>query len=80
MLAELLEVRAERARLLGYADWADYETETRMIGSGAAIPAFLDRLDEASADAAAAEYARMLERLRRDVPDADAVTIADFWY
>ena len=80
VLAELLEVRAERARLLGYADWADYETETRMIGSGAAIPQFLERLDEASRSAAAAEYPVLRERLRRDVPDADEVTIADFWH
>jgi len=80
VLAELLEVRAERARLLGYADWADYETETRMIGSGAAIPEFLERLDAASLPAAEAEYPVLRERLRRDVPDADEVTIADFWH
>ncbi|MFB8145901.1 M3 family metallopeptidase [Microbacterium sp. NPDC056003] len=80
VLAELLEVRAERAELLGFADWADYETETRMIGSGPEIPAFLSRLDAASADAATVEHARLLERLRRDEPDADVVTIADFWY
>jgi thimet oligopeptidase len=80
ILAELLDVRAERARLLGYPDWADYETETRMIGSGAAIPAFLSRLDDASRAAAEAEYPLLLERLQRDVPDADVVSIADFWY
>ena len=80
VLAELLEVRAERARLLGFADWADYETETRMIGSGSEIVAFLSRLDAASADAAAVEYARLEARLRRDIPNADVVTIADYWY
>lgn len=80
VLAELLEVRAERATALGYADWAEFETETRMIGGGAEIPAFLNRLDEASRDAALAEYALLLERLRRDVPDASAVTVADFWH
>lgn len=80
ILAELLEVRAERARLLGYADWADYETETRMIGGGAQIAEFLTRLDEASAPAAEAEYPLLLERLRQDAPDASAVTIADFWH
>ncbi|WP_426323794.1 M3 family metallopeptidase [Microbacterium sp. E-13] len=80
VLAELLEVRSERARLLGYSDWADYETETRMIGSGAEIPAFLKRLDEASRAATDAEYPVLLDRLRRDVPGAEAVSIADFWY
>ncbi|MGA7147866.1 MAG: M3 family metallopeptidase [Microbacterium sp.] len=80
VLVELLAVREERARLLGFSDWADYETQTRMIGAGDEIPAFLSKLDAASAAAADREYARLLERLRRDVPDADAVSIADFWY
>ncbi|WP_193754826.1 M3 family metallopeptidase [Microbacterium testaceum] len=80
VLAELLAVRAERAALLGYGDWADYETETRMIGSSAAVDAFLTRVADAAAPAAAVEYDRILERLRRDDPSAEAVTIADFWY
>lgn len=85
VLAELLAVRAERAALLGYGNWADFETETRMISGGsmhggAAIEAFLERLDVASAPAASAEYPVLLERLRQDDPDATAVTIADFFY
>lgn len=86
VLAELLAVRAERAQLLGHRDWADYETETRMIGAGradggsAAIAEFLSRLDDASADAAAREYPVLLERLQQDDPAATEVTIADFFY
>ena len=80
VLAELLDVRAERAALLGYGDWADYETEPRMIGSSAAIAEFLDRLDEASRAAAESEYPLLLERLRKDEPEAAEVTIADFFH
>ncbi|RLK48078.1 M3 family metallopeptidase [Microbacterium telephonicum] len=80
VLAELLEVRAERAALLGFTDWADYEADTRMIGSGAAIAAFLERLDDASREAADTEYPILLDRLRQDDPDAGAVTIADFFH
>ena len=80
VLAELLAVRAERAALLGYGDWADYETEPRMIGSGGAIADFLARVDEASIAAAEAEYPLLLERLRQDDPDATEVTIADFFH
>jgi len=81
VLAELLRVRAERAHLLGYGSWADYETETRMIGrvtrsGGAAIADFLGRLDEASGPA----YPLLLERLRQDDPEATEVTVADFFY
>lgn len=85
VLAELLAVRAELAALLGYGSWADFETEPRMIGGGAkdggaAIAAFLDRLDTVSADAAAAEYPILLERLRVDDPAATEVTSADLAY
>ncbi|GAA3025723.1 M3 family metallopeptidase [Microbacterium dextranolyticum] len=80
VLAELLAVRAERADLLGYGSWADYETEPRMIGSGAAIADFLERLDEASAPAAAEEYPVLLARLQQDGPTASEVTIADLFY
>ena len=80
VLAELLAVRAERAALLGYGDWADYETEPRMIGSGAAIAEFLARVDEASIAAAEAEYPLLLERLQQDDPDATEVTIADLFH
>lgn len=80
ILAELLAVREELSRLLGFTDWADYEADTRMIGSGAAIPTFLSRVDEVSAAAAQDEYARVLRRLQQDEPAASEVAIADFWY
>ena len=38
MLAELLEVREEKATLLGYADWPSYDAEVKMIGEGAPHP------------------------------------------
>ena len=80
VLTELLALRAERAALLGYGNWADYETETRMIGSSAAIAAFLDGVEEASRAPAMEQYEVVWERLRREVPDADVVTMADLWY
>ncbi|WP_431804732.1 M3 family metallopeptidase [Microbacterium sp. bgisy203] len=86
ILRELLDVRAERAALLGYGSWADFETETRMIGhtdpghGGRAIAAFLDRLDAASVVAAAAEYPVLLDRLQQDDPSATEVTVADLFY
>jgi thimet oligopeptidase len=80
VLTELLQLRAERAALLGYSGWPDYETELRMIGSGAAIPVFLDGVDEASQAASLRQYEVLLSRLRREMPDADLVTIADQSY
>lgn len=80
VLAELLAVRAELAHLLGKGSWADHETETRMIGSGAAIEEFLATLADASQAATDAEYPILLERLRRDDPEATEVHLSDFWY
>ncbi len=80
ILAKLLEVRRERAQLLGFSDWSDVETATRMAGSSANVDAFLTKVDDASHDAALAEYATVFARLRQDVPQADAVTTADLAY
>ncbi len=80
VLAELLRVRRERAALLGFGDWADVETATRMARSSAGVARFLDEVDDASAAAATPEYALLLERLRQDEPGIDAVTTADFPY
>lgn len=80
VLAELLRNRQERAELLGFRDWADVETATRMAGSSARVHEFLAEVDAASAGGVDAEYELLLARLRQDVPEADAVTTADFAY
>ena len=51
VLGDLLRLRDEKARLLGYPDWPDFDAEVKMIGSGAAIAKFVDLV---SADAVAA--------------------------
>jgi thimet oligopeptidase len=80
VLAELLEVRERRAHLLGYGNWADYETETRMVGSSASVARFLDEVDEASRDAMMPEYELLLERLQEDDPAATEVLASDLAY
>ena len=44
VLAKLTALRAEIARRLGYANWADYRTETRMAQTGAAALKFEEEL------------------------------------
>ncbi|MEZ4443414.1 MAG: M3 family metallopeptidase [Polyangiaceae bacterium] len=44
ILLEILALRKERAKLLGYADFADLVTEERMAKSGAKARAFIDDL------------------------------------
>ena len=52
VLHDLLALRREHAGLLGYDGWPSYDAEVKMIGTGAAIPAFVDRITETSDGAA----------------------------
>ncbi len=79
-LRELLAVRHERATILGYASWADYDAEVKMVGSGAAIEQFIERIAGAAATAAATDHARLLQRLQVDRPDATQIDAADVAY
>lgn len=80
LLQELFELRHELATLLGYADWAAYDAEVKMIGEGPAIPAFIDKIAAAAEGPMERDLARLLERYRQDHPDAERVPAADAPY
>jgi thimet oligopeptidase len=73
VLKTLLARRHELATLLGYASWADYVTEDKMVKSAAAAREFIERVSELARGRMDAEYGELLERKRLDEPDADAV-------
>jgi thimet oligopeptidase len=64
VLQDIFAVRRETAALLGYDSWPDYDTEVKMIGSGAAVAAFIDRISDAANERAGQELAVLLERKR----------------
>jgi thimet oligopeptidase len=80
LLKELLELRREHATILGYADWPSYDAEVKMIGKGTAIPGFIDRIAEASADSAHRDHDALLRRLRQDHSDVTTVDSTDRSY
>jgi thimet oligopeptidase len=80
VLREMLDLRAELAGLLGYADWPDYDAEVKMIGTGAAIVEFIDKITAAADGRARRDYDVLLERLRKDRPDATSLSRADSVY
>lgn len=80
ILHEILEIRAERARLLGHADWPDYDASIRMIGSGEAIPKFIDSVHPATVDASNRDLALLLARQQDDQPGRNRVSWADIHY
>ena len=71
LLKEMFDLRHELAGLVGYADWASYDAEVKMIGTGPAIPEFIDKIAEAAEEPMRRDLELLLERLRRDVPDAE---------
>ncbi|GAA4668820.1 M3 family metallopeptidase [Nocardioides nanhaiensis] len=80
VLKEMFALRHELAGLVGHSDWASYDAEVKMIGSGPAIPAFIDRIADAAEEPMRRDLAVLLERYRADHPDAEEVPAADAQY
>ena len=80
LLTELFDLRHELATLVGYDDWASYDADVKMIGKGPAIPEFIDRIAAAAEEPMRRDLEALLERYRRDVPDAAAIDSADGAY
>ena len=70
VLDALLAKRYELATLLGYASWADYVTEDKMIESAARARVFIERVIELARDRAGAEYIELLEMKQELGPGA----------
>ena len=77
VLQELFAVRRETAALLGYDSWPDLDAEVKMIGTGAAIAEFIDRIRSLAAERAGRDRAVLLERKRVDDPGASDVETYD---
>ncbi|HEY9463829.1 MAG TPA: M3 family metallopeptidase, partial [Vicinamibacterales bacterium] len=68
VLAKMLTVRAEIARLLGYPTWASYDMASRMSGDVKTVSAFIDRVVAAARRKSMAEYDELLKAKREAVP------------
>jgi thimet oligopeptidase len=80
VLERMLEARRELAGLLGFDTWADYITGDKMIGTRQNAAQFIERISSAAGRRAASDYAQILARKRRDVPNAAAVDAWDSAY
>src|SRR5262249_42790907 len=80
VLSRLLVKRYELATVLGYANWADYTTENKMIGTARAASEFVDRITASARERSPKELARVLARERRDIPSAKQVAPWDYGY
>jgi len=73
VLQSLLGRRHELATLLGYANWAAYATEDKMIRSERNASEFIEKIASASEERSRRDYQVLLERKRKDVPGATRV-------
>lgn len=73
VLGQLLGKRHELAQLLGYATWADYVTEDKMVQTASSAAAFIDRVAAIGEKPSRREYDILLARKREDTPAADRV-------
>ena len=73
VLRDILALRAEKAALLGYRDWADYITADKMIGSGNHAAEFLDKVWQLAAPRAERDYKELLRKLQTVEPKATSV-------
>src|SRR5262249_13031608 len=81
LLEELLTLRAEKARLLGYANWADYAIEPRMAKNSKTVRQFLEKVRAALKEPAKAELAEfMREHVRLGGKATDKLTPPDRYY
>ena len=80
VLHEMLDLREEKARLLGYRSWPDYDTDVKMIGTGHAIAEFIERLADAAAPSAHRDKATLVARQHQDDPRATAFDSSQFGY
>lgn len=65
ILDRVLELRNQKARLLGYATWADYAIEPRMAKTAQNVKAFLDNLAKEVREPATSEYREFMTEYRR---------------
>lgn len=77
-LDRLFALRWEKAKMLGYGNWADYAIEPRMAKDAAEVQAFLDRVSKAIAPAVEqelkdfkAEFVRLTGSRRKPMAPSD---------
>ncbi len=80
LLRELFALRHELATLVGYADWAAYDADVKMIKRGPAIPEFIDKIATAAAEPMQRDLAVLLARYQQDHPEATRIDGADAPY
>ncbi|HEU0031381.1 MAG TPA: M3 family metallopeptidase [Kofleriaceae bacterium] len=73
LLGKLFTLRAEKAKLLGFKDWADYQSDDKMLRGGKAAQQFIDKISALADKRAKQDMAELLEALKKRDPKATKV-------
>ncbi|HTL33852.1 MAG TPA: M3 family metallopeptidase [Kofleriaceae bacterium] len=76
LMQKILVLRAEKSTLLGFKDWADYQSDDKMLKGGKAAQEFLDKVNGVAMKRVKKDYAELLAQLKKTVP---AATQVDDW-
>ncbi len=79
LVADFARLRSEKARLLGYPDFASYVTAAQMAGTPQAVYALLDEVWKPALERARTE-ADQMERIMRAEHPQDTLEAWDWWY
>ena len=79
-IRQIVDLRYKKAALLGYKDFADYQTELRMVKNGAAVWEFIEKLREPALPKAKEEVAQLNKFARSIGFDGDQIRPWDFSY
>ena len=60
VLVKILKLRTEKVKLLGYANWADYATEDKMMKTGKNAASFIERVSRTAQKRARRDYTELL--------------------
>lgn len=80
VLDQMRAKRHELATTLGFANWADYVTADKMVGSAKNAQDFVARVVAASGERQAREYQQLLSAKRKDQPNASVVNAWESQY
>ncbi len=73
VLRKILGLRHQKAQILGYANWADYITEDKMMKSGKNAADFLERIVKVARPRAERDYKELLASKRKGLRHAKSV-------
>ena len=81
IINNIISLRLEKAKLLGYKSYADYVVSEQMAQSPKAVYALLEDIFAQANEKAKEELAEMNKMFKKDYPDAEAKFASwDWWY